>query len=96
MNRSLHRLEVQVARALSEIIHEMKDPRLPLVVTVERVCLTPDLSQGRVLVSALERVEETVGILNRAHGFLQEELARELRLRRIPRLRFFADPGEVL
>jgi len=96
VNRTRMRLEARAARALSAIIHEMKDPRLPLVVTVERVRLSPDLSRGRVLISALERTEETVAILNHAHGYLQESLAREVGLRRIPRLSFHADPGEVL
>ncbi len=95
-SKALIRLELRVARALSEIIHEMKDPRLPIIVTVERVRLSPDLSQGRVLISALERESETVEILNRAHHYLQEELAHSVELRRIPRLSFFAEGGEVL
>ncbi|WP_457627940.1 30S ribosome-binding factor RbfA [Oceanithermus sp.] len=95
-HKTLTRLELRVARALNEIVHEMKDPRLPIVVTIERVRLSPDLSQARVLVSAIERPEETVEILNRAHHYLQDELAHTLELRRIPRLRFFADRGEVI
>jgi len=95
-SKSLTRLELRVARALSEIIHEMKDPRLPIVVTVERVRLSPDLSQGRVLISALERDSETAEILNHAHHYLQEELAHSVEMRRIPRLSFFTEGGEVL
>jgi len=95
-HKTLTRLELRVARALNEIVHEMKDPRLPIVVTIERVRLSPDLSQARVLVSALERPEETVAILNHAHHYLQDELAHALELRRLPRLRFFADRGEVV
>ncbi|WP_293170282.1 30S ribosome-binding factor RbfA [Oceanithermus sp.] len=95
-HKTLTRLELRVARALNEIVHEMKDPRLPIVVTIERVRLSPDLSQARVLVSAIERPEETVEILNRAHHYLQDELAHALELRRLPRLRFFADRGEVV
>ncbi len=96
MSRTLTRLEARVARALSEIIHDMKDPRLPLIVTVERVRLTADLGQGRVLISALERTEETAAILNRAHGYIQEELAHAVGLRRTPRLTFHTRPEEVL
>lgn len=95
-HKTLTRLELHVARALNTIIHEMKDPRLPIVVTVERVRLSPDLSQARVLVSAIERPEETSELLNHAHRYLQEELAHALELRRIPRLRFFSEPREVL
>jgi len=96
VSRSLLRLESRVARALADIIHEMQDPRLPLVVTVERVRISADLSRARVLISALERAEETAALLNRAHGYLQEELAHEVPLRRIPRLSFHTDPREVL
>jgi len=96
VSRSLLRLESRVARALSEIIHEMQDPRLPLVVTVERVRISADLSRARVLISAIERAEETAALLNRAHGYLQEELAHEVPMRRIPRLSFHTDPREVL
>jgi len=96
MSRSLLRLESRVARALSEIIHEMHDPRLPLVVTVERVRLAADLSRARVLISALEREEETAALLNRAHGYLQEELAHAVPMRRVPRISFHTDPREVL
>ena len=95
-SKALMRLELRVARSLNEIIHEMKDPRLPIIVTVERVRMSPDLSQARVLVSALERSGETVEILNHAHHYLQEELAHSIELRRIPRLRFYDEEGKVL
>jgi len=96
MSRALLRLESRVARALAEIIHEMQDPRIPMVVTIERVRLTADLSRARVLISALERPEETAEVLNRAHGYLQEELAHEVPMRRVPRISFHTDPSEVL
>jgi len=96
VSRSLLRLESRVARALAGIIHEMQDPRLPMVVTVERVRISADLSRARVLISALERAEETAQLLNRAHGYLQEELAHEVPMRRVPRLSFHTDPREVL
>jgi len=95
-NKSLLRLELRVARALNEIIHEMRDPRLPIVVTVERVKLSPDLSRARILISALERSSETAKLLNRAHGYLQEELAHSIALRRIPQLSFFTESSDVL
>jgi len=93
-NKTLTRMELHVARALSDIIHDMKDPRLPLVVTVKKVRLSADLSSAKVLVSAIERTAETAEILNRAHGFLQEELGASVSLRRIPRLTFYADESQ--
>jgi len=94
--KTLGRLELRIARILSEIIHDMKDPRLPVVITVEKVRLSADLSHARVLVSAIERADETVSLLNRAHRYIQDELAHSMIIRRIPRLQFYADPREVL
>ncbi len=96
MSRAKMRLEARMARVLAEIIHDMKDPRLPLIVSVERVRLSGDLSRGRVLISALERSEETVELLNRAHGHIQEALAHQMAMRRVPRLSFHFRQEEVL
>ena len=48
------RNERTLARALGELIPQLKDPRIPLVVTVERVKLNSDYSQAKVLVSTLK------------------------------------------
>jgi len=92
------RHERTLARALAELIPQLKDPRVPLVVTVERVRLNPDFSQAKVLVSTLEEADmpDFQAALERASGFLQRELAAQLDLRRTPRLSFTANPLEVM
>ncbi|MER3483812.1 MAG: 30S ribosome-binding factor RbfA [Meiothermus sp.] len=90
MSRGLTTLEHAAARALSEILHELGDERLPLILTVERVRLSPDLTSGKVYISALNGVERTLETLNHAHHHIQNELAHRMKLRRIPRLEFVA------
>ena len=95
---SRERNERTLARALGELIPKLKDPRIPLVVTVERVRLNADFSQAKVLISTLndDDMPEFQAALERAGGFLQRELAAELDLRRTPRLTFTANPLEVI
>ena len=93
------RHERDLGRHISELIRDLKDPRIPIVVTVERVRLNPDFSQAKVLVSALgdaEELSEMEEALNGASGFLQRELAREMQLRKTPRLSFSTNPADVL
>lgn len=92
------RNERTLARALGELIPQLKDPRIPLVVTVERVKLNNDYSQAKVLVSTLNEddMPDFQEALERASGFLQRELAHDLDLRRTPKLIFTDNPLEVL
>lgn len=89
MSKGRATLERTAMRALAEILHGLGDERLPIILTVERVKLSPDLNSGRVYVSALDGVERTLETLNHAHH-IQDELAHRMKLRRIPRLEFAA------
>ena len=46
-------VQAQLTRVLSEAIGELRDPRVPLIVTVERIHVTPDYGLARVYVSAM-------------------------------------------
>jgi ribosome-binding factor A len=91
-------LERSLARLLAELFPTLKDPRVPLVVTVERVKLSQDKRNARVQVSTLDPAAEPdmLEALNRASGFLQRRVADELGLRLTPKLSFHTDPLEVL
>lgn len=82
-------VEAQLTRALSAAIAELRDPRVPLIVTVERVTVTPDYAIARIYVSALGEVEPLLAALESARGRLQHEVARTVRLRRTPLLEFY-------
>lgn len=94
--RRLQKLEEQLRRLLSEIIlYELKDPGLGFV-TVNRVELSADLSYARVYISVLgdqSEAERTLRTLERARGFIQGRIGKELRTRTVPILRLFLDRG---
>ncbi|PYE51103.1 ribosome-binding factor A [Deinococcus yavapaiensis KR-236] len=82
-------------RALSGAIAELRDPRVPLIVTVERVSVTSDYGLARVYVSALGDMSGLMEALEQARGRLQREVARTVKLRRTPILEFY-DASERL
>ncbi|AWN22542.1 30S ribosome-binding factor RbfA [Deinococcus irradiatisoli] len=83
-------VEAQLVRVLSDAIGELSDPRVPLIVTVENVSLTPDFSQARVYVSSMGEMEPLLEALHNARGHLQRTVAHHVKMRRTPLLEFFA------
>ena len=79
--------------AADTITKQIKDPRVGFV-TVTDVQTTPDLSSARVHVSifaAPSGPDECLEALNSAHGVVQRELARQLRMKRTPTVEFVID-----
>ncbi|EOG7130800.1 ribosome-binding factor A [Acinetobacter baumannii] len=98
----LKRMADSVQRELSELIRqELKDPRLGGLVTISDVKVSPDLGYADVYVTVMGRElsddqnevahRETLDILNKASGFLRQELSRRIKTRITPRLRFHYD-----
>jgi ribosome-binding factor A len=90
-----HRIEQVnklIRREISELLQRhVKDPRLGNFVAVTEVSTSPDLRYAKIFVSRIaseEEKQETLSVLAAAAGFLRNELARRLRLRRIPKLSF--------
>ena len=82
-------VEAQLLRILSEAISGLRDPRVPLIVTIERVSVTTDYSLARVYVSAIGAdIPALLDALTHARGHLQREVASHMRLRRVPNLEF--------
>ena len=90
--RAAELIRQTVAAFLTE---QVRDPRIGFV-TVTGVEVTPDLAHARVRVSVMgtdaERAQTLEG-LSSAARFLRAQLARELRLRTSPELRFELDRG---
>jgi ribosome-binding factor A len=84
-----------IRQVLSDAVPTLKDPRIGFV-TVTGVDASRDYAYATVYVSVLgseaER-ERTLEGLTAAHGVLQGAVARALRLRRTPVLRFEYDPA---
>jgi ribosome-binding factor A len=78
----------------SHLAAGLKDPRIGFV-TVTDVDTSPDLRFARVYVSILgdegER-QATLDGLSSSRGFLQAQIAHELRMKRTPALSFHYDP----
>jgi ribosome-binding factor A len=75
------------------LLTKVSDPRLALA-TVTSVRISPELDTAKVFVSVLgdeEKRSEVMAALRRAAPFLRTELAREVRVRRTPELRFLFD-----
>ncbi|EMG8495537.1 ribosome-binding factor A [Acinetobacter baumannii] len=98
----LKRMADSVQRELSELIRqELKDPRLGGLVTISGVKVSPDLGYADVYVTVMGRElsddqnevahRETLDILNKASGFLRQELSRRIKTRITPRLRYHYD-----
>jgi ribosome-binding factor A len=90
----MRRVNRSVRAVVAEAIGELKDPRIGLV-TVTGVTVAPDLHDARVYVSVLggaRRRRAALQGLESARGVLQLALARELSLKRTPRLAFEYDP----
>ena len=94
MSRRLARLNEQLKRELAVLVRtDVRDPRVG-VVTVTGVDVTNDLAVARVFVRVLgsdEEVAKTLEGLEAAAPFLRTELGKELRIRRVPELRFERD-----
>ncbi len=87
------RMAEQLRRELAEIVRdEIKDPRLGFVSFTE-VRMSRDLSHAVIYCSVLnsEDQAESIEILNRAVGFIRKEIARRIRARIVPTLKFAID-----
>ena len=89
------RINEEIKKALSEIVREIKDPRISPMPTIMLVEATNDLKLAKVRVSVYDKDDsvrkETVAQLNRAEGFIARELGRRIDIRRIPTLKFTLD-----
>lgn len=89
------RINEEVKKAISEIVREMKDPRISPMTTIMSAEVTNDLKQAKVRVSVYDKDDavraESVAALNRAAGFIRHELGNRVDLRALPQLKFTLD-----
>jgi ribosome-binding factor A len=74
----------------------IKDPRVDTFLTVTRVKVSRDFSYANVYVSSFKTPQglaRGVAGLQSAAGFIQAQIANQIRLRQTPHLRFFEDLG---
>lgn len=89
-----HRVADFIQRELSGLIRtELKDPRISPMLTIASVDVTRDLSVAKIYYSVFDPAERlpTQEALGRASGFLRRQLARQMKTRSVPQLRFYYD-----
>jgi ribosome-binding factor A len=73
---------------------ETKDPRLNGYISINSVETTPDLAHAKIFVSCAceeEQKKQYLAALHSAAGFFRSELAKHLKMRRVPELHFVWD-----
>ena len=89
------RVNGEVMRVLAEVIRsEIKDPRINPMTSVVAVEVAPDLKTCKAWISVLgneESQKDTLAGLKSAEGYIRNQLARKIKLRNTPEIRFIID-----
>ena len=88
------RVSEEVAHELSQIIRDLKDPRIAPLTSVVEAIVAPDLKTCKVYISVYgdeKAKKDTMTGLRSAEGFIRRELAHRLNLRNTPELHFIMD-----
>ncbi len=92
MAHRIQRVNEEIRKELARILPQLKDPRIPSLVSITAVETTGDLKECKVYVSALLGDEkEMLKGLKSSGSFIRGALARNLKLRYTPELTFYAD-----
>ena len=89
------RINGEVQKELSRIImNEIKDPRIPVMTSVVKVEVSPDLKTCKAYISVMGTDEEkqaAIEGLKSAEGFIKNSIAKAINLRNTPVIRFILD-----
>lgn len=89
------RISEEMRKEISSIImSELKDPRLPNMISVVSVNVTKDLRHAKVYISVLGNEEEKKNAqegLRSAAGFIRREVGHRMQLRYTPEMHFEID-----
>jgi ribosome-binding factor A len=87
------RIAEMMQRKLAQIIRvEIKDPRLPSLITISAVEVSKDLGHAKIYFTVFNGDSAlTAKILNAAASYLRTALARTINTRTVPQLHFIFD-----
>ena len=88
------RISEEIKKNLSDIIRELKDPRIPLMTSVVSVEVSRDLRYAKVFVSVMgddETKKNAIAGLKSASGFIRREIGERVLLRALPEFVFTLD-----
>jgi ribosome-binding factor A len=87
------RIAEMIQRKLAQVIQqEIKDPRLPKLITLSAVKVARDLGHAKIYFTVFNGDQDVVcSILNTAASYLRSVLAKSTTLRTVPQLHFIYD-----
>jgi ribosome-binding factor A len=95
VSHRIERVNQLIRQEISDLLRrEVKDPRLSQFIAVTEVATSPDLKNAKVYISFIsdeQQKQDALDALAGASNFFRKEMARTLRLRRIPELSFHWD-----
>ena len=90
----INRTGEDVKRELTDIMRQLKDPRINSLITVIKTELSNDMSHCKVYISSMEGIDkakEACKGLNSAAGYIRREMNGRIKMRRTPEFHFVAD-----
>jgi len=91
MSERIQRVNQLIKRELSQMILKEFDFQARALVTITRVDTSSDLTQAKVYVSSIPDSFKAIKILNYKVNYLQYRLKKRLRMKIIPRIKFFEE-----
>lgn len=88
------RINEEIKKELSNIIRELKDPRIPMMTSVVNVNVTNDLRYAKAYISVMgtdEEKQDAIKGLKAAAGFIRREVGNRINLRCVPEFTFELD-----
>ncbi len=89
----IERITEDIKREISDIMRDLKDPRVQGLISIVRVEVTNDLSYAKAYISSMDGLESAktaVKGLQSAAGYIRRELGGRMKLRHVPELLFQA------
>lgn len=93
-NNRIEKINEEVRKELSTVIREMKDDRIPVMTSVVKATVTPDLKFAKCYISIMgseEQKKSAMDALKKAAGFIRHEMAGRMNLRITPQFNFVLD-----
>jgi len=91
----INRISEEVRKEVSSIIQsDLKDPRLPKMISVTNANVTKDLRYAKIYISVLGNDEDKKNALQglkSASGFIRREVGHRMQLRYTPEMQFEID-----
>jgi ribosome-binding factor A len=89
------RISEEIKKEISDIIrNELKDPRIPSMVSLTNVKVTRDMRHAKIYVSIFGSDEErnnAIKALKKAVGFIRREVGHRIKIRYTPEMEFLLD-----